>query len=340
MDEFQDETFDYGLGPGESFDPDDLDESFDLRRPHVMTALGPIDPGALGFTLSHEHLFCRPVTSIEDPDFILDDATAAVTELDYFFAAGGRAVVEMSTRDYGRDIAELFGIAQRAPTHLVLAAGHHKELFSKPYIADQSIDRVAADIVRELQVGIDGTAVKAGLIKAGSSFDVITAIEEKALRAAARAHLMTGAPISTHTERGTMALEQIELLQREGVDPRRVVIGHMDRRLEEHYLRQVLETGVFIGFDGWSKQAHASDEERAAMTKRLIDLGFGGQILLSGDLARRSQQLAHGGAPGFLYFADYVPLLLMAAEIDAPTVRQLFVETPARAFTTSAIRQR
>lgn len=335
MSSFQDETFDYGLDPGESFVPEDLDETFDLSLPHVMTALGPIDPSSLGFTLSHEHLFCRPITGRDDSDFILDDATAAVTELEYFFAAGGRAVVDMSTTDYGRDIAEMIWIAQNAPVHIVLTAGHHKELFSKPYVEDKTIDQLAAEIVREVQEGIEDTNVKAGVIKAGTSFDAITPIEEKTLRAAARAHIVTGAPISTHTERGTMALEQIELLQREGVDPRRVVIGHMDRRLEEHYLRQVLETGATIGFDGWSKWEHASDEERAAMTKRLIDLSFAGQLLLSGDLARRSKQIAHGGGPGFVYFADYVPLLLMAAEIDAPTVRQLFVDNPARAFTTN-----
>ena len=317
----------------ESFDPEDLDESFDPSEPHVMTALGPIDPGALGFALSHEHLFCRPVTGLDDPDFILDDADAAVTELEHFFAAGGRVVVDMSTTDYGRDIGELRWIAQRAPTHLVLAAGHHKELFAKPHIEEKSIDRIAAEIVAELQTGIEGTPVKAGVIKAGSSYETITPVEEKAFRAAARAHVITGAPISTHTERGTMALEQIELLQREGVDPRRVVVGHMDRRLEEPYLRQVLDTGATIAFDGWLKWDYAPDEERAAMTKRLVDLGYAGQILLSGDLARRSRQIAHGGGPGLLYFADFVPLLLMAAEIDAPTVRQLFIDNPARAFT-------
>lgn len=335
MSELHDETIDYGLEPGEAFVPEDLDATFDLRLPHVMTALGPIDPGSLGFALAHEHLFCRPLTGLDDPDFILDDATAAVTELEYFFAAGGRAVVDMSTTDYGRDIAEMIWIARHAPVHIVLTTGHHKELFAKPHVEGRSIDQIAAEIAREVQEGIEGTNAKAGVIKAGSSFDVITPIEEKAIRAAARAHIITGAPISTHTERGTMALEQIELLRREGVDPRRVVIGHMDRRLEEHYLRHVLDTGATIGFDGWSKWEHALDEERAAMTKRLIDLGFAGQLLLSGDLARRSQQIAHGGGPGLVYFADYVPLLLMAAEIDAPTVRQLFIENPARAFTTN-----
>ena len=333
MDKYQDETFDYGLAPGESFDLDEEDEPYDLTLPHVMTALGPIDPGSLGFTLSHEHLFCRPSTGVEDPDFILDDAGAAVTELEYLFTGGGRAVVDMSTTDYGRDIAEMRWIAQHAPVHLVLAAGHHKELFSKPFIADQSTDLITTDIVREVKEGIERTGIRAGVIKAGSSLDAITPIEEKAFRAAARAHLRTGAPISTHTERATMALEQIDILTSEGVAPDRIVIGHMDRRLEEGHLRDVLETGVFIGFDGWGKWAYVSDEERAAMTKRLVDLGFGGQILLSGDLARRSLQIAHGGGPGLIYFVDYVPLLLMAAEIEAPTVRQLFVENPAHAFT-------
>jgi len=332
--EFQDEIFDYGLEPGEAFDPDEFDAQFDLSQPHIMTALGPIDPDSFGFALAHEHLFCRPVTGREEPDFILDDASAAVTELEYFFAAGGRGVVEMSTTDYGRDISEMRWIAQHAPIHLVLTAGHHKELYSQAFIADQSVEEITAGIVQEVTAGIEGSGSRAGVIKAGSSLNAITPVEARALRAAGRAHLRTGAPISTHTEQGTMALEQIELLQSEGVAPERIVIGHMDRRLEEHYLRQVLETGAFIGFDGWSKWDYALDEDRAAMANRLIALGFGGQLLLSGDLARRSQQIAHGGGPGLLYLADFVPLLLMAADIEAPMVRQLFVDNPARAFTT------
>jgi arsenate reductase (thioredoxin) len=44
-----------------------------------------------------------------------------------------------------------------------------------------------------------------------------------------RAHHLTGLAISTHTEVGTMGLDQIQLLISEGVEPERIIIGHVDQ---------------------------------------------------------------------------------------------------------------
>lgn len=332
MSDFRDARYDYGLEPGESFEPEDEeDEQFDLSQPHVMTALGPIDPGALGFALHHEHVICKP--KVADRDLMLDDVVNAASELEGYFATGGRAIIDMTTADYGREIGDIRWVAQHAPVHLVLATGHHKHQHAAPYLGEQTIDQIAERNIQELTEGIEGTTTKAGVIKAGSSLNEITEIEERVLRAAARAHLATGAPISTHTERGTMALEQLAFLSKEGVEPAHVIVGHLDFALDEAYLSRILETGAFVSFDQWSKAKYATDEARAAMVKRLVDDGFVEQILLSGDLARQSYWLSYGGGPGFVYFIEQVPLILMEAGLSAPDVRQLFVENPARALT-------
>jgi len=326
------EVFDYGLAPGETFEPvEEPGEPFDLARPHVMTVLGPIEPAALGVTLTHEHLLANPVAA-NDPDLVLDDRHAALAELDDFYAAGGRAVVEMSPIDYGRDIRGLRWIAERAMVHIVAVTGHHKALFAAPYVAGRDVDEVAREIVRELVEGVAGTGVRAGAIKAGTSLDTITSEEEIALRAAARAHLATGAPITTHTEQGTMAHEQLAILREEGVDPARVILGHLERRLEEDLLRSVLETGAFVAFDQISKTRYGTDEARAAMVKRLVGGGYAGQLLLSGDLARKSALRSYGGEPGLAGLLERFPLTLMEAGVDAPTIRRLLVENPARAL--------
>jgi 5-phospho-D-xylono-1,4-lactonase len=333
--DFEDKTYDFGLQPGETFEPaGESDEAFDLSRPHVMTVLGPIDPGALGFCLHHEHVICKPLdVGAADPDLLLDDPAVAVRELESFHAAGGRAIVDMTPADYGRDIAEITWVAQHSPAHVIVITGHHKHKHAAPYVGEETADEIAARNIRELTEGIDGTGVRAGVIKAGTSTNEITPVEKRVLRAAARAHRATGAPISTHTDRGTMALEQIAIFREEGVDPARVVIGHLDFALDERYLRSILETGAFVSFDQWSKTKYAPDETRAAMVKTLVDAGHASQLLLSGDLARKSYWLGYGGGPGFVYFLDRVPLLLMEAGLDAPAVRRLFVDNPARALT-------
>ena len=326
-----------GAGPDDDLDERLAaeDETIDLVRPHVMTALGPIDPGALGVTLHHEHVIAKPLdVGADDPDLLLDDVHAALDELEDFHSVGGRAVLDATPRDYGRDIAALTWVAQRSPVHLIVVTGHHKGRHAASHVAGKSPDEVAAESVRELTDGIDGTATKAGAIKAGTSLNEILPEEETVLRAAARAHLATGAPITTHTERGTMALEQIAVLREEGVDPSRVILGHMDFKLDdEAYLRSVIETGAFVSFDQISKTKYASDEARAAMVKMLVDAGHGEQLLLSGDLARKSYLRAYGGGPGLAYLVERFPLLLMEAGLDAPMVRRLLVDNPARALT-------
>jgi predicted metal-dependent phosphotriesterase family hydrolase len=330
------QTQDYGLAPGERFEPEEIESTFDLSQPHIMTALGPIPPDELGFALHHEHVIARPLAA-GDPDLILDDPEASLAELELFHAAGGRAVVDMSSADYGRDIKAISEIAAHSPVQIIVVTGHHKDLYAAPQVGAESINYIAARNIRELTEGIDGTIVRAGVIKAGTSLDEITDVEERVLRAAARAHLATGAPISTHTERGTMALEQITIFQEEGVDPSRVILGHMDHRLDEKYLRTLLETGAWVSFDQISKTQHGSDEDRAAMVKTLVDAGYAGQLLLSGDLARRSKLRAYGGEPGLTYLLDHFPLILMDAGLDAATVRRLFVDNPARALTIASI---
>jgi len=330
-----DDAYDYGLDPGEAFEPDEDDEVFDLTQPHVMTVLGPIDPGALGFALHHEHVFCRTDPAIvPDPDLWLDDPDAARQELELFFAAGGRAVVDMSPADYGRDSATMLQIAAHSPVHLIVVTGHHKDQFARPFAGGDDIDAIVARNLRELHDGTDGTRVRAGLVKAGTSLDTITDVEDRVLRATARSAVASGAPISTHTERGTMALEQVALLTSEGADPSRIILGHLDFRLSDMpYLRDVLATGAYVSFDQWSKTKYAPDEDRARVLVELADAGHLDQLLISGDLARKSCQLSYGGDPGFAYFCDRVPLTLMDAGFDAPSVKRLLVDNPARALT-------
>ena len=335
MSERVDEQYDYGLDEGESFEPLDEDEEFDLSQPHVMTALGPIGPAALGFTLHHEHIFnlVNPLAANDD-DLILDDVGKSLTDLELYFASGGRAIVDMGPVDYGRSVEAVLQIAQHSPVHIVMITGHHKDLICAPYVKSDPVDVIVERNLRDVREGIDGTSVRAGLIKAGTSLNEITAVERRVLEAAAKTQLASGAPISTHTERGTMALEQVEVMSAAGADPRRIILCHLDFRLgDRDYLFEVLKTGAFVSFDQWSKTKYAPDEERAAVLFELAEAGFLDQLLVSGDLARKSNHTGYGGTPGFEFFLDRVLLMLMDTGFDAPSVRKIFVENPARALT-------
>jgi predicted metal-dependent phosphotriesterase family hydrolase len=332
--DWQDAEFDYGLEPGESFEPDDLDEPFDPSQPHVMTVLGPVDPGALSFTLVHEHVHnLRNPLNATDSDLILDDATKSLADLEVYFAAGGRSIVDMGPADYGRSIDDLRWIAQRSPVNVILTTGHHKDLIAAPWVGSSTSEEIAERSIAELIDGIEGTDIRAGVIKAGSSLDEITDVERRVLVAAGLTQARTGAAISTHTEDGTMALEQIEVMTSAGALANRIILGHMDSRLDDlPYLKSVLRTGVFISFDRFHNLKRAPDEERAVALFELANAGFLDQLLVSGDISRKSTHTGYGGSPGFEHLVDRVPLILMDAGFDAPSVRQLFVENPARAL--------
>lgn len=302
----------------------------------IQTVLGPIASEELGITYSHDHVLFQPppLLAQQDPDLCLDSVEAAVEELTHFKAAGGQALVEMSTVDVGRDPEKLRSISQATGVHIIAATGYNKGIFCDPLVAAKTEDEITAEMVRDMMEGMDGTPIRAGVIKAASSKNQMTPSEEKVFRAAAQAHRRTSAPISTHTEAGTVALEQIALLRSLGVKPEHIIIGHLDRKLDWEYHRAVAETGVYMGFDQISKEKYWPDARRIEFIKRLVESGHGHQILLSSDLARKSYWPSYGfgNGPGLTYILwRFVPWLLEQG-VAREVIDDLLIRNPARAF--------
>ncbi|MEX2401083.1 MAG: hypothetical protein WD423_09955 [Rhodothermales bacterium] len=308
-------------------------------KPFILTVRGPVSPSELGTCYAHEHLLGRPPPDTsDDPDFVLGDEEAAAVELKRFRRAGGRAVVEMSTADYGRDAAGLRRLSERTGVHIVCATGYNKDRFSARHVEGVSVGELTDRFAAEIQTGIDGTGVRAGLVKAASTLNSISPTAERAFRAAARTHRRTGAPISTHTEAGTMALEQIRLLESEGVDPSHVLIGHMDRRLDVAYHLEVAATGAALGYDQISKEKYYPDVKRAESIAALVDEGYGSHVVLGGDLARRSYWPAYGfaAAPGFSFILERFVPRLWDVGLGEVEVDDLLIHNPARILTFAA----
>ena len=111
-------------------------------------------------------------------------------------------------------------MAERTGLNVILGSGWYRETYYWPYAYQTKTSRLAEDIVTELTVGIDGTDVRAGIIgEIGCRRTRISAAEERMLRAAARAHKETGVTIATSALRGPSGLEQLDILEEEGVDP-------------------------------------------------------------------------------------------------------------------------
>ena len=299
----------------------------------IRTVLGDIDPQELGPCHMHEHLLGRPPEpyASQDPDLILDDVAAALVDLTHLAQAGGRALVEMTPCDYGRDPAGLAHISAASGIHIIAVTGYLKESFCGDLVAPMSDEQLVAGMIRDVHTGMNDTPYRAGVIKAGSSHGIITPTERRIFAAAAAAHRATGALISTHTEAGTMGQEQVALLVGAGVRPQRILIGHCDRRLERDYHLRLLEHGVTIGFDQIGKHKYGADTERARLIAEYVALGYGTQICISCDIARRSNLRGYTpSAPGFAHLWGPFRELLQAAGVSPEAFQQLTVENPRR----------
>jgi phosphotriesterase-related protein len=166
--------------------------------PTVNTVLGPVETADLGFTLSHEHVGTNAAglrhtyPEFLDREGLLEQSVAAMREA---YQAGVRTMVEMSTFDLGRDIGLIQEVSRRSGIQLIAVTGNHLTV-PRPF-GEVSPDIIARLYIKEIEEGIEGTGIKAGLVKAASDRGGITPPQEVILRAAARTHQRTGVPITT-----------------------------------------------------------------------------------------------------------------------------------------------
>ena len=104
--------------------------------------------------------------------------------------------------------------------------------------------------ISDITGGIAGTGVKAAFLKCAIDAEGLTFGVERVLRAVARAHVATGAPVTVHTHPASRSgLVAIRVLREEGADLTRVVIGHSGDTGDLDYLAEVADAGCLLGMD-------------------------------------------------------------------------------------------
>jgi phosphotriesterase-related protein len=305
----------------------------------VMTVGGPLDADSLGYTLSHEHLLCDLWPLMHSYDGILDDEALASSELALYREAGGRTVVDVTSCGLGRNPAALRRISEAAGVNIVMGAGWYREPVYPTLVYELDTNALADVIVREITEGVDDTGIRAGIIgEIGTERKFITPAQERVFRAAARAHMRTGAAVLTHTTHfGELALEQIALLREEGVPPDRIIISHLGDRFDRSPLLAIARQGVYVSIDniGYRGAGYPADAVRAANIRTLIAEGHLHQILLSGDVCMKSHLHAYDGK-GYDHVPRYFLPMLQEQGVRAGHVHQMTVRNPARALDMSA----
>lgn len=308
----------------------------------VHTVCGPIEPSQLGFTHTHEHILCdaRMTYRTEPPTrgayMLLDDQERAVTELKKFKDMGGGSMVELTTASWGRDIKILKRISEASGIHIVATTG----FYTWPYIAQdldtRSIPDLANDLIVELTEAADGAETTAGILKSAIHFDRIEGIEEKCLRAVARASMATGAAITTHTNGkrhqeipgGNVGMQHVRILRDEGISSDRLVVGHTDEQADINFLSELAELGCYVQFDVLEKTHFMLDVTRAKLIAELIRRGHLKRILLGTDRCRHTELYDERGGVGYTYILDTFVEMLKTEGISDSEIEQICCVNP------------
>lgn len=295
----------------------------------MRTVTGDVDADKIGFTYTHEHLYCVPPAQQRDRDFELSDYDCSVYELGEFAAAGGRTLVEGSCIDYGRNPEMYRRMSLQTGVNVVCTTGFNKYWYYQEWIKEATVEDLTAYLIRDITVGCYGTDIKAGQIKAGGSYNVLHPDEIKTAHACSLAHLETGAPLWCHTEFGTMGVELLEIFESHGIDASKIVIGHSDRNCDPYYHLQLASKGAYVGFDGCGKIKYYTDEQRIRALVSLKEHGFVNQIMISGDMGRASYLKGYGGGPGFRYIKEkFIPRMMDEGGFTQDEIDQIFIVNP------------
>jgi phosphotriesterase-related protein len=255
----------------------------------VMTVSGPVEPGSLGITNPHEHLFIDFLTvKAEDQQshqvamhgeagaaawdkplslqtyyearrnpFLFRDTLQltnpedAAEALKEYKQAGGGCIVDVTPIGVGRDPQGLRALTERSGVKVVMGTGFYVKDFHPAGVSSLDEEAICDAIVKDIVEGNGTAAVRPGIIGEIGLVWPMHPDEIKVLRAAVRAQRKTGYCLSIHPGRNPAApLEAIRIVEEEGGDPRRTIIDHIERTVFElDDYLAVAKTGCYLEFD-------------------------------------------------------------------------------------------
>jgi phosphotriesterase-related protein len=247
------------------------------------------------------------------PD-LMHDVDRMSAEVAKAKADGGLAcIVDAGHPDMGRDVDFLRQVSMKSGVPIVVGGGFYSHPFYPKEISTMSEEEIVQALIKQADDDVLGAFGEIG------SWDEITADERKVFRAIGKAHVATNIPIFTHTGiPGKSALEQLDILEDQGVKPDRVVIGHLGNLVDANvYVHKTLcRRGAFIGFD---RQGGNNDQQQVPMVMALIDAGFADHLMFAADASS-------GYAKTMTVFLPK----LKAAGIDENVLRHIMVDNPRR----------
>ncbi len=306
----------------------------------VETARGPVATTELGPTLMHEHIVTRSPGVQENWPHLWDRTeilAIAEKKMADLYARGIRSIVDLTTVDLGRDIGLIAEVAKRSRVHVIVATGVW--WMPQRYFGVHGVDHVAGLFIKDIDEGISGSGIKAAIIKCATDTAGVTQVIENVLRASARAQKATGVPISTHTwAAGRTGEAQQAIFGQEGVDLRRVIIGHSGDSADLKYLRGLMERGSTIGMDRFGLEHFLPTAKRVEVIATLCAEGYAPKMVLSHDANCWSDMLSEENKRrtrplwNYNHISDDILPALRKVGVSDDHIDQMLVRNPRAMF--------
>ncbi len=273
----------------------------------------------------------------------LDSKEDAVKEVKFLEKHNVDLFIDQSCVGIVRDMDTLRYISERMKADLVLGTGYYVHDTLSDEVCAMSVEEMAGFMINEIENGIAGTNIRAGVIGEIGVSEVIYPVERNALLASAIAHKKTGLPIYLHTYPWSDAsLEAAQLLVDNGVEPHNICICHVDVTFDENRLMKMLKAGYYVEFDDFGKEFHfppqegafaggpfAADVERVRMLKKVIEAGYGKQVLLATDVCLKALLHKYGGWGYDHIYQNIIPMMQMEG-LSPEEITMVIDENPLR----------
>ena len=301
----------------------------------LITTLGPKDADELGMILPHEHVFVD-LRTWDQPGYAQAEAADVIglmaPEIAKAQAAGVTAIVECSAVGVGRRAGILRAVSEATQFPLVVPTGIYREPWVPDWAHAASEEELREWMMGELLGEIEESGVQAGWIKLSAGDDGVTACETKILWAAAAAGAATNAVIGSHTIRGRVVRDQLDIVEEASYTPERFIWIHTQAEPEFELHLEVARRGAWIEYDGIGGEEE-TDEDYLRCILRVLEAGLGDRLMLSHDRGWYDPAQPGGGTPRpFTYISEQFLPKLRAAGVDEGTIRQLTHTNPFRAF--------
>jgi phosphotriesterase-related protein len=315
----------------------------------VQTVQGAVDEGELGLTLVHEHVrFRDEAVAAQWPNRYDEqlEFDAAMVAVKAAAALGVRTIVDPTAMFGGRDVRFMKRVADDAGVQIVACTGIYSYDYLPHYFENRDIDVMADHFVEDIEIGVQGTDIRAAFLKCAADAAGVTENVEKIHRAVARASIQTGAPIMAHSMPAVdTGPRQVEIFAEEGVDMAKVQIAHCGDSEDVEYIQRLIDKGVYVGLDRYGLEMYLPIDKRNATAAELLRRGHAEQLMISQDFCATIDWFPPEAADVFesqgairnwsmtLVFDEVVPALRELGAMDDESFNTVFVENPKRWLT-------